>query len=222
MNTVQVKHTIAVIGGTGAEGSGLALRWAKAGHRVLIGSRTADKAIEQADALNALLGLQAIKGLDNASAAREGDIVVLTVPYAGQVATAGELAQFLSGKILVDATVPLVPPKVSRVNLPESGSAVAALQTHLGPDVRVVSAFQNVSAHFLKDLDHRIDCDVLVCGDSKEAREVVIGLAADLGLRGLHAGPICNSAAAEALTSILISINVNYKVQGAGIRITGI
>ena len=85
-----------------------------------------------------------------------------------------------------------------------------------------MSAFQNVSAHFLKDLDHRIDCDVLVCGDSKEAREVVIGLAADLGLRGLHAGPICNSAAAEALTSILISINVNYKVQGAGIRITGI
>jgi NADPH-dependent F420 reductase len=118
--------------------------------------------------------------------------------------------------------VPLVPPKVARVQLPGDGSAVAAIQRALGEGVSVISAFQNVSAHHLKDLAHNVDCDVLVCGDDPAAREIVIGLAADMGLRGIHAGPIVNSAAAEALTSILITINMRYKVPGAGIRITGL
>jgi NADPH-dependent F420 reductase len=122
----------------------------------------------------------------------------------------------------VDATVPLVPPKVSRVQLPADGSAVAAIQRLLGSEVRVVSAFQNVSAHHLRDLGHAVDCDVLVCGDDVEARETVIALARDIGLRAYHAGPIANSAAAEALTSVLIALNIRYKVPGAGIRITGI
>lgn len=215
--------TIAVLGGTGAEGSGLALRWAHAGHRVIVGSRDAARAQAKADELGALLGAgKSLTGSGNLDAARAADIVVLTVPHAAQQATVQDVREALQGKILVDATVPLVPPKVNRVQLPASGSAVAAIQAMLGVGVRVVSAFQNVSAHHLKDLTHAIDCDVLVCGDDIEARKTVISLVGDLGLRGVHAGPICNSAAAEALTSILISINMNYKVPGAGIRITGV
>jgi len=159
---------------------------------------------------------------DNRSAAAAAEIVVLTVPHAAQRATVEEARESLGGKILVDATVPLVPPKVSRVQLPAGGSAVAAIQQLLGESVRVVSAFQNVPAHFLKDPGHAVDCDVLVCGDDVAARETVIGLARDIGLRAYHAGPICNSAAAEALTSILIAINIRYKVSGAGIRVTGV
>lgn len=223
MNDIKTTYTIAVLGGTGAEGGGLALRWAHAGHRVIVGTRNPDKAADKVGALNALLaGRNRIEWAANLEAARVADIVVLTVPHAAQLATVEEVRPALAGKILVDATVPLVPPKVNRVQLPAGGSAVAAIQALLGPDVRVVSAFQNVSAHHLKDLEHEIDCDVLVCGDDIPARQQVISLVADLGLRGVHAGPICNSAAAEAMTSILISINMAYKVPGAGIRITGV
>lgn len=216
------RYTIAVLGGTGAQGGGLALRWAKAGHRVIIGSRTLDGAALGAEKLNELLDGARLEAAENGSAAAAADIVVLTVPYAVQASTALSVQSQLQSKILVDATVPLAPPKVNRVQLPEAGSAVAALQARLGEDVRVVSAFQNVSAHHLRALDSEVDCDVLVCGDDPEAREVVLGLTRDLGLRGISAGPICNSAASEALTSILISINQRYKVPGAGIRITGL
>jgi NADPH-dependent F420 reductase len=215
-------YTIAILGGTGHEGGGLALRWGKAGHRVILGSRGADKAASAASEMNRKLGKEAVTGASNKDAAAAAEIVVLTVPHAGQRATVEEVREFLGGKILIDATVPLVPPKVARVQLPPEGSAVASIQKLLGESVRVVSAFQNVSAHHLADLEHEIACDVLVCGDDVEAREVVIGLAGDIGLRGFHAGPIVNSAAAEALTSILIAINMRYKVPGAGIRITGV
>lgn len=213
---------IAVLGGTGAEGSGLALRWARAGHRVILGSRSPEKAAKVCAELNGLAGTDSISFLGNENATAAAEIVVLTVPHAAQRATVEEVRTSLSGKILVDATVPLVPPKVGRVQLPAGGSAVAAIQELLGESVRVVSAFQNVSAHFLKDPAHAVDCDVLVCGDDVAARETVIGLAHDIGLRAYHAGPICNSAAAEALTSVLIAINVRYKIPGAGIRLTGV
>lgn len=216
------RRTIAILGGTGAEGSGLALRWASAGHRVIIGSRSPEKAAKVCAELNALSRSESLSFRDNRAAAAAAEIVVLTVPHAAQRATVEEARESLAGKILVDATVPLVPPKVSRVQLPAGGSAVAAIQHLLGEAVRVVSAFQNVSAHFLRDLAHDVDCDVLVCGDDPAARETVIELARDIGLRAYHAGPICNSAAAEALTSILISINIRYKVPGAGIRVTGV
>jgi 8-hydroxy-5-deazaflavin:NADPH oxidoreductase len=216
------RRTIAILGGTGAEGSGLALRWASAGHRVIIGSRNPEKAAKVCAELNALYRSESLSFRDNRAAAAAAEIVVLTVPHAAQRATVEEVRESLAGKILVDATAPLVPPKVSRVQLPAGGSAVAAIQHLLGEAVRVVSAFQNVSAHFLRDLAHDVDCDVLVCGDDPAARETVIELARDIGLRAYHAGPICNSAAAEALTSILISINIRYKVPGAGIRVTGV
>jgi 8-hydroxy-5-deazaflavin:NADPH oxidoreductase len=216
------RHTIAILGGSGHEGGGLALRWANAGHRVIVGSRSPEKAKAAADELNRVLGSALVSWQENKAAAQAATIVVLTVPFAAQLATVEDVRENLAGKILIDATVPLVPPKVARVQLPAGGSAVALVQALLGEDVRVVSAFQNVSAHHLKDLDCDIDCDVLVCGDDVAAREVVVQLAADIGIRGVHAGPICNSAAAEALTSLLIAINVRYKIPGAGIRITGL
>jgi NADPH-dependent F420 reductase len=213
---------LAVIGGSGAEGRGLVLRWARAGYRVLLGSRSAEKAQAAAGELGALLGGTRIEGAANPDAAAAADIVVLTVPYAAQLPTLRELKPVLAGKILVDVTVPLVPPRVARVQLPAGGSAVEIAQRELGPEVRVVGAFQNVSSHHLAELDHAVECDVLVCGDDKEARERVIALVGALGLRGLHAGPLANSAAAEALTSVLIFMNRHYKSPGAGIRITGL
>jgi 8-hydroxy-5-deazaflavin:NADPH oxidoreductase len=216
------RYRIAVLGGTGAQGNGLALRLAAAGHAVTIGSRDAARARAAAEELGARVG-KAIAGSDNRTAASGAEIAALTVPYAAQRSTVEEVLAELQGKILIDATVPLMPPKVSVVQLPAGGSAVAAIQELAGKDVRVVSAFQNVSAQHLADLAHEVDCDVLVCGNDRDACEVVIALAADMGLRGLYAGVLANSVAAEALTSVLIAINRRYKVPGgAGIRITGI
>lgn len=217
------KATIAVLGGTGKEGGGLALRWAHAGHRVLIGSRAAERAEEAASAMRATLGSAAsLCSGTNRDVAAEAEIVVLSVPYAAQQATAEEVADLLQGKILIDVTVPLVPPKVSRVQLPEGGSAVEALQRKLGEGVRVVSAFQNISAHHLTKLDEVMDCDVLVCADDAAAADAVVALSEEIGLTAWNAGPLANSAVAEGLTSVLIALNRRYKVPGAGIRITGV
>jgi NADPH-dependent F420 reductase len=214
---------IGVLGGTGKEGSGLAFRWALKGHDVIIGSRAADKANAAAAELNALLaGRGNVRGAGNRETAKAASVVVLAVPYSVQTAVAEEVQEWLQGKILVDVTVPLVPPKVSRVQLPEGGSAVLALQHKLGAGVQVVSAFQNVSATHLKDPSREIECDVLVCGDDETAREFVVQLARDAGLQAWHAGPLANSAAVEAMTSVLLAINRRYKVPGAGIRITGL
>jgi NADPH-dependent F420 reductase len=215
-------HTIAVVGGTGAEGSGLAIRWANAGHKVIIGSRDGAKAQAAADELNAILGKVLVMGKNSSDAASEADIVVLTVPFAAQISTAESLKELLAGKILIDVTVPLIPPKVSTVQLPSSDSAAVSLQAMLGTEVKVVSAFQNISAHKLKKLDHKIPCDVFVCSDDKEARLAVIQLAQDAGLRGINAGPLANSTVAESLTSVLIWVNRAYKVPDSGIVITGI
>jgi NADPH-dependent F420 reductase len=213
------RTTIGVVGGTGALGSALAVRWARAGHTVIIGSRTADKAQAAARELSAN-GKVKLEGASNSDAAARASIVVVTVPWAAQEATLAEIGAAAQGKIVVDATVPLVPPKVMRVQLPPDGCAALRAQRLLGENVRVVSAFHNVAAHKLATPE-QIDCDVLVFGDQKEAREPVVALASAAGLRGLHGGALANSAAAEALTSILIFINKAYSVDGAGIRITG-
>ncbi len=210
---------ISVIGGTGALGSGLALRWALAGHDVIIGSRDGARAEQAAGELST--GSKPISGAENSVAAGQGDIVVLTVPYANHSATLETILPHLNGKILIDVTVPLMPPKVRTVQLPEGGSVAKAVQKQLGDEVRVVSAFQNVAAAHLADPDHDIDCDVLVCGNDPQARETVIELAKDAGMRAWHAGRIDNSAIAEALTSALIFMNGHYKIDGAGIRISG-
>jgi 8-hydroxy-5-deazaflavin:NADPH oxidoreductase len=215
------KPTLAVIGGTGTLGSGLARRLAAAGYQVVLGSRSAEKAAEAARSLAAPAGASPPRGAGNAEAAKGADIVIVTVPWASQAAILDEIAPHVAGKLVVDATVPLVPPRVARVQLPPEQSAALAAQRRLGPSVRVAAAFHNVAGHKLQK-DEAIDCDVLVFGDDPKDREMVVGLAKAAGLRGVHAGPLANSVAAEALTSVLIGINRNYKVDGAGIRITGI
>ena len=198
------KPTLAIVGGTGTLGSGLARRLAAAGYAVILGSRSADKAAEAARALPTA-----------------ADVVIITVPWETQAKILDEIAPHVTAKLVVDTTVPLVPPRVARVQLPPEHSAALTAQKRLGASVRMVSAFHNVAGHKLQT-DEPIDCDVLIFGDDPKDRAIVADLAKAAGLRGVHAGPLANSVAAEALTSVLIGINRNYKVDGAGIRITGI
>jgi NADPH-dependent F420 reductase len=162
-----------------------------------------------------------VRGADNRGAARSADVVVIAVPYANHDAILDEIAETVAGKIVVDAVVPLVPPKVSQVHLPVQGSAAVLAQQRLGDGVRVVAAFHNVAAAKLK-AGGAVDCDVLVFGNDREARDLVIALAAAAGTRGIDGGVLANAVVGEALTSVLIGINRRYKVGGAGIRITGI
>lgn len=213
---MNVKPTIAILGGTGDLGSGLAKCWLAAGYKVILGSRSAEKARGVASELTG-----DVMGETNIAAARAADVVVVAVPFSNHDQTLSEIKDVAQGKIVVDAAVPLVPPKVSVVQLPPAGSAAQIAQQILGPGVRVVSAFHNVGATKLHQ-GGRADCDVLVFGDDKDARDIVIGLACEVATTGIDGGALANSAAAEALTSVLIGINRRYKVPGAGIRITGL
>ena len=210
---------IGMIGGTGKLGAALARRWARSGLSVMIGSRDAARAKEAAAALAAEVGRPVASG-SNLQAAQAAQLLVVTVPYAAQAATLVEIRAAAAGKVLIDTTVPLVPPRVMRVQLPAEGSAAQRAQQLLGADVSVVSAFHNVAAHKLAS-DEAVACDVLVFGDDPAARERGVQLARAAGLRGLHGGALANSAAAEALTSVLIFINKTYAVDGAGVAITG-
>ena len=203
---------VAVLGGTGKEGSGLAYRWAHAGYDVIIGSRQWEKAQRVATELNDLLGADAVRGMDNLSAAQAADIVVLTVPYAAHQATLDAVYDAVQGKVLVDVTVPLQPPDISTVHLPEGRSAAEEAQWFLGDGVRVVSAVQNISAIHLKDLQRPVECDVLVCGDDDTAKEDVMALVKAAGMRGIDAGPLANALVAESLTPILLGINKRYGI----------
>ncbi|MGI9219597.1 MAG: NADPH-dependent F420 reductase [Woeseiaceae bacterium] len=218
--TIEQRH-IAIIGGTGSLGGGLALRWAEAGHSIVIGSRSADKAREAATEIRSATDNDQVSGDDNSAAAATADIVVLTVPYAHHQNTLAEIADATQGKLVVDTTVPLVPPKVARVQLSDDWPIARMTQQTLGDSVNVVSAFHNVAATHLRDGIGEDEGDVLVFGNNKDAREIVVQLAADLGLKGWHAGSIDNSVVGEALTSVLIFLNKRYKINGAGIRITG-
>jgi NADPH-dependent F420 reductase len=216
---------LAILGGTGDLGTGLARRWAQAGYQVIIGSRTAEKAEAAAADLRAVMAERGVaeitvQAMENLAAATAADIITLTVPFGHQASTLELVKPALQGKILIDVTVPLVPPKVARVQMPVEGSAGQIAQEILGEDVSVVSAFQNVAAHHLQE-GKGISCDVLVCGNKKVARAEVITLVEAAGMRGFHAGMINNAAAAEALTSVLIVINKQYGCH-AGIKITGL
>jgi hypothetical protein len=209
---------IAVVGGTGHLGAALARGWAKAGYPVVIGSREASRAVEAASALVTETG-GTVTGADNLAAATTADIIAVTVPFSHQRRILEEIRPVVKGKLVVDTTVPLVPPKVARVQLPPEDSAAIAGQAILGEEVTVVSAFHNVAAQNLAR--DSVDCDVLVFGDSQPARARVVSLVEALGLRGLHGGALANSTAAEALTSVLVFINRIYAADGAGLRITG-
>lgn len=221
-NDLPLLLTIAVIGGTGKEGSGLAMRWALNGYPVIIGSRDANRAIERAGELNTQLGVDLLTGNDNAQAVEEANLVVLSVPYDAHRATLESLKDRLRGKILVDIAVPLEPPNIRSVYIPPSKSAALEAREILGDSARIVGAFHNVSAAKLKDPATQIDCDVLVCSDDADAKTDVIRLVEAAGMRGIDAGSLVNSIAAEALTPVLLHINKTYGVKGAGIRITGV
>ena len=218
---VSASKKITIVGGSGALGAGLAKRWARKGHQIIIGSRDEKRASEAASRLNNEAGTTSIIGMENKVASENGEIVVLTVPFSNHMSTLSLIAPALDNKILIDVTVPLVAPKVRTVHIPEGGSCAKAAQEFLGKTVRVVSAFQSVAATHLDDLEHEIDCDVLVCGNDPEAREVVVELASDADMKAWHAGVIANSIVAEAMTSSLIFMNNRYKIDGAGLRITG-
>jgi len=215
---------ISILGGTGKEGKGLAYQWTKAGHTVIIGSRSQEKALAAADEVNQKLAPFTdlrVTGLENDAAAEKCDIAVLTVPFSAHVPMLESLRGKLDGKILIDVTVPIVPPKVTKVQLPVAGSAALETRAILGEGVQIASAFQNISYDNLWN-DRDTECEVLVTGTGKETRAVVLELVKDAGLIGWDAGPLENSLVAEALTSILIGINRQYGVEGSGIRITGV
>lgn len=222
MSEIISRPVVAVLGGTGKEGGGLAARLASAGYQVVVGSRDPQKAEEAAMRIGKAVGAGKVSGATLPGAANAAEIVLLTVPRAAQLATLELVREQLDGKILVDVTVPLVPPRVAKVQLPQAGSAVVEAQVLLGESVRVVSAFQNISHERLEQLGEPVGCDVLVCGDDKEARETVVKLTKDMGMRAFHAGSLANSAASEAMTSVLIFMNGFYKAHGAGIQIVGV
>ena len=215
--------TIAIIGGTGKEGKGLAFRWYRAGHDVIIGSRKLEKAQTAVDEVKALVGMPqgSLTAAVNEDAAQAGDIVVLTVPFQFHTDMVAFLKPYVAGKILVDVTVPLVPPKVSKVQMPPEGSAAQQAQAILGDETDVVAAFQNISfENLLKD--EVPACDILVCGRKKASREAVLALINTAGMVGWDAGYLENAVVVEGMTSILIGLNKKYAVKSAGIQITGI
>ena len=215
------RKKIAILGGTGNLGYGLAWRWARAGHEVIIGSRVAQKAQHAAAELNDKQGVKTIAGADNLGATSQAEVVTLTVPFAAHAATLESILPGLSGQALIDTTVPLAPPKVAVVQLPEQGSAAVITQGIVGARARVCAAYHNVAANLLEQ-DVDIDCDILVTGDDLATRKEVMQLVQDSGCRAINAGKLANAAAAEALTSLLIHINRTYKTAHSGIRITGI
>ena len=212
--------TIAILGGTGKQGKGLAYRWARAGYKVLIGSRSSERAVHTAsEIMEKLEGSSSIVGMENLEAAQQADIVALTVPYSAHKNTIESVKDALKGKILVDVTVPLGKPK-NKIQLPQGGSATMEAKEILGDDVQVVAAFQNISPEYFMT-DEKMECEVLVTGSSKAARLEIIKLVEAAGFTGWDAGPIINSIVVEGLTSLLININKQYGSTHAGIKITG-
>jgi NADPH-dependent F420 reductase len=209
---------IGIVGGTGKQGTGLAVRWTRAGHSIALGSRAPEKA--RAHAAELAGQGHAVEGGDNAWAAREGEIVVLTVPYEAHAETLKSIAAIVAGKVVIDVTVPLKPPKVNRVQLPAGQAAALEAQALLGAGTPVVAMLHHVSATHLADPSHVIQCDVLVVADDARAKATALGLVRDLGMRGLDAGPLVNAIALESLTPVLIHLNRTYKSQGAGIVFT--
>jgi len=212
---------VGIIGGTGKEGRGLALRWARAGHEVTIGSRDAERGAQSAAKLSEQ-GHGTIHGSDQAGAVKDADIVVMSVPYSAHAETLQSLKDALQGHIIVDITVPLKPPKVREVNLPAGTAAALEAQKILGDGVRVIAGIHHVGAAHLVDVEHLLEGDVLVCGDDKEAKQKVLDLVGDLGVRALDAGALKNAVALESLTPVLLHINKKYGAEGAGLHITGL
>jgi len=212
---------IGIVGGTGKEGAGLALRWAQAGHSIAIGSRDAERARAKAAEL-ATQSNVVMAGLSNRDAAAQAEIVVLTLPAAGLGATLGDLREACRGKVVVSTVVPLTFGGGRLFTPPPQGSAAEEVQELLGPEARVVAAFHHIAAHELAAGDYAIDCDLLLCGADQEAKKVVGELGRGMGLRAIDVGALTNAGPLEAITAVLATINRRYKLKGSGIKITGL
>lgn len=213
---------VAVLGGTGKEGTGLALRWARAGHHILIGSRDAERAWARAQELARMVPGGAFDGLTNEAASRAGDLVVVAVPHAGHRTLLASLRGALAGKVVLDAVVPLDFAGPRLYAPPPEGSAAEEAQAVLGAKARVVAGLHALAAHELASLDHPLDADVMVCGDDAEAKAAAAGLIESLGVRCLDAGPLSMAAVLEGLTALMVRLNRRYKSKSAALRITGI
>ena len=211
-------NTIGILGGSGALGSGLSYRLGKEGYQILVGSRNQEKASKKVNEINKRLNHEKVSVESNYLAAEKSDLIILAVPFSNHLAIVKEIAPVVQNKIILDTTVPLVPPKVARVQLPEYGSVAKKTQELMGKEVRVVSAFQNVAAVHLNG-DDALSGEILVFGNNKDAREIIIGLIEQIGMKGWHAGSIDNSVVAESMTSVLIFMNKFYNMEGAGINI---
>ena len=212
------KPTIAILGGTGHEGTGLALRWATNGYDVIIGSRKEEKALKVTDELNGILGKDLIRGMENGAAAREADINILTVVASAHQAALSGLKDDLQGKILIDATARI---KFPNPKPPEPPSAARVAQDILGEGVRVVAAFQNIPASALKDLDKKLDSDVLVCADHREDADQAGELIRGAGMNAFYVGDLDMAITVEGLTAVLVYLNKYNDIKHASIKIVG-
>ena len=213
---------IGIVGGTGKEGSGLGVRWAAAGHEVVIGSRDPERARGKAAELAARARAARVSGMSNVDAVRAADVVVLAVPASGLRTTLPDVKDACRGKVVISAVVPLTFGGGRLFTPPPQGSSAEEAQEILGPEVRVVAAFHHIAAHELQAGDHPIECDLLLCGGDAEAKNVVTELGASLGLRAVDAGPLTNAGPIEGITAVLTTINRRYKLKNSGIKITGL
>ena len=221
---MESNQTLAIIGGTGKEGNALAFRFAKAGVRVLIGSRDAAKAESAANEMNQRIGGSAsrVEGYTNREAAAKADIILLSVPFDGMKPILEDLRDAAQNKIVINIASSIDPERKSHAKIPAAGSTTAEVQQFFGESAKVVAAFQNISPEKLESVDEKIDCDVLVCGGDKASREIVIDLIRQIGIDAIDAGALANAVAVEALTAVLIAVNIKYKIKGAGIRLVGV
>jgi hypothetical protein len=212
---------VAILGGTGKEGAGLASRWAEAGHAIIIGSRDAERARAKAAELRLLTGKDEITGASNAEAARHGAVVVIALPAQGLPSTLPEVRDGCRGKVVISTVVPLTFGGGRLFTPPAAGSSAEEAQALL-PEANVVAAFQHIAAHELSATEHPIECDLLLCGGDAAAKQVVVDLAKSMGLRSIDVGPLTNAGPLEGITAVLATINRRYKLKNSGIKITGL
>ena len=213
---------IGILGGTGKEGTGLALRWALGGHEVIIGSRDAERARGKAAELSALARGTAVAGMSNLDAATAASVVVLTLPATGLAATLVPLKDACRGKVVISTVVPLTFGGGRLFTPPPQGSSAEEVQELLGAAARVVAAFHHIAAHELSATEHAIECDLLLCGGDAEAKKAVEELAHTMGLRAVDVGALTNAGPLEGITAVLATINRRYKLKNSGIKITGL
>lgn len=212
---------IAILGGTGKEGAGLAARWALAGHAIIIGSRDAERAKTKAAELREATHRAAITGESNAEAARQGTVIVIALPAPGLAATLPEARDGCRGKVVISTVVPLTFGGPRLFTPPPAGSSAEEAQALL-PDAKVVAAFHHIAAHELSATEHPIECDLLMCGADAAAKATVSELARSMDLRPIDVGALSNAGALEGITAVLATINRRYKLKNSGIKITGL